>query len=326
VNVDQKLEAILAAIQQDPGNRGLGRDPQANLFNACPEDFSRACRSLSEQRRPQLAVVTGFWIPVARLGETDGPLGAVYLARTLPKLGVGVMLYSDPFCRPALVAGVAKCGGEETVPVVNLRWSRPSRLPSRPTHLLALERVGPSHTPASIPEQPGADEATVQRFLAEVPAPEHDRCHTMRGIDITDEMHDAFRLFERRSWSGEPVTIGIGDGGNEIGMGKVSWDVIRRNIPRGAVIACRVATDYLIVAGVSNWGAYALAAGVALLRGVDPPANWFDIDIERAILAEMVEKGPLVDGVKGRPEVSVDGLEFEAYIEPLRQIAAIVRA
>ncbi len=148
----------------------------------------------------------------------------------------------------------------------------------------------------------------------------------MRGVDITEQTSEAERLFEHAGEINRPVTIGIGDGGNEIGMGKVSWDVIRSNIPHGGVIACRVATDYLIVAGVSNWGAYALSAGVALVRGVEPSAEWFDVEKERGILAEMVEQGPLVDGMKGRPTVSVDGLEFEAYIEPLRQIAAIVRA
>ena len=45
-------------------------------------------------------------------------------------------------------------------------------------------------------------------------------------------------------------------------MGKMSWDVIRRNIPNGGLVACRVPADQLIVCGVSNWGAYGLAAGV----------------------------------------------------------------
>jgi hypothetical protein len=359
VNVGEKLKAILAAIQQDPGNRGLGRDPEANLFNACPEDFARACRSLAEHPAPVLGVVTGFWIPAAKLGETDGPLGAVYLARTLPQLGVGVVLVSDPFCRAALLAGVAKCGGTGTVPVVDLplrEWEKRAgsvfdgtgsgvaahsvahasgslhRAPREErggdclTHILALERVGTSHTLASIRSQRGTDEGTVQRFLAEVPAAERDRCHTMRGVDITEQMCDASYLFERTGDGDQPVTIGVGDGGNEIGMGKVSWGVIRRNIPRGGLIACRVATDHLIVAGVSNWGAYALAAGVALLGDYSPPDDWFDAEKERGILAEMVERGPLVDGVKAKPAVSVDGLEFDAYIEPLRRIAQIVRA
>jgi hypothetical protein len=51
------------------------------------------------------------------------------------------------------------------------------------------------------------------------------------------------------------TTIGIGDGGNEIGMGKIPWEVIRRNIPGGGRIACRVPTSFLLVCGISNWGA-----------------------------------------------------------------------
>src|SRR5262249_41512170 len=121
-----------------------------------------------------------------------------------------------------------------------------------------------------------------------------------------------------------PPTIGIGDGGNEIGMGKIAWDTIHRNIPNGGLIACRVPTDFLIVAGVSNWGAYALAAGVALLRGVKLPAELFDPERERAILQAMVDAGPLVDGVTGKQTATVDGLSWEDYIRPLQEIGRIV--
>ena len=88
----------------------------------------------------------------------------------------------------------------------------------------------------------------MQAFRAEVPPMHHDRCHTMRAIDVTEQMRPAAWLFERPSRPA--VTIGVGDGGNEIGMGKIAWDVIRKNIPGGATIACRVATDHLIVAGL----------------------------------------------------------------------------
>ncbi len=74
----------------------------------------------------------------------------------------------------------------------------------------------------------------------------------MHGRDITASMAPAHHLFDMRL---APVTIGIGDGGNEIGMGKISMETIARNINRGAQIACRVPADHLIVAGISNWGA-----------------------------------------------------------------------
>jgi hypothetical protein len=101
---------------------------------------------------------------------------------------------------------------------------------------------------------------------------------------------------------------------------------VRKNIPRGALVACRVTTDHLVVAGVSNWGAYALACGVAVVKGVRPPAEWFDLELERHILQTMVEQGPLVDGVKGTCTASVDGLEFAEYAEPLRQLERIMRS
>jgi hypothetical protein len=343
VNVDEKLDAIRSAIQVDVGSRGLARDPQRNLLNACPGDFAAACRSLAGHPAPVLGVVTGFYIPGAGCGETDGPLGAVYLARALPLLGIGVQLASDPFCCRALLAGLEKAGCLDTVPVVDLPphtpkgdshsslWDLderypPGRLPA-PTHLLAIERVGPNHTPDSLRAQAGSDEQAVQRFGAEVPAAHHGRCHTMRGIDVTSHMRDAAFAFELpQSATARPVTIGIGDGGNEIGMGKVPWDVIQRNIPRGGLIACRVVTELLIVAGVSNWGAYALAAGVALLRGMSVPDDWLDPERERSILEHMVEQGPLVDGVSGAFAAAVDGLPFETYVRPLEQIASIVRA
>ena len=98
----------------------------------------------------------------------------------------------------------------------------------------------------------------------------------MRGIDVTPLVSPAHRLFEvAPRWSPPVTTIGIGDGGNEIGMGKIPWQVIRRNIPRGGLVACRVPADHLIVCGVSNWGAYGLGAGVRLLRGAGPEAELF---------------------------------------------------
>jgi hypothetical protein len=143
----------------------------------------------------------------------------------------------------------------------------------------------------------------------------------MRGRDVTSTMSPVQRLFE----SVDPAitTIGIGDGGNEIGMGKIPWDVIQRNIVGGGRIACRVATRHLIVCGVSNWGAYGLAAGVRLLRQQPLDKALFSPDKEFEILECMVDAGPLVDGVSGLATPSVDGLDFDRYAEVLKRIAMV---
>merc|ERR1719330_1440974 len=61
--------------------------------------------------------------------------------------------------------------------------------------------------------------------------------------------------------------IAIGDGGNELGMGKVI-DKIRTNpkISNGDLIGAVTSADHLIAASVSNWGGYALAAACALVK------------------------------------------------------------
>ena len=78
MNVEQRLTAIRDLIQEDVGNRGLARDPVANLINACPDDFAAACRSIAAAERPSVVILTGFYIAHAEppCGETDGPLGA----------------------------------------------------------------------------------------------------------------------------------------------------------------------------------------------------------------------------------------------------------
>jgi uncharacterized protein YcsI (UPF0317 family) len=331
--LDAQLQAIRDLIQEDVGNRGLRTDPAENLITACAGDFAAACRSIAETPNAAVGVVTGFYIPSANLGETDGPLGALYLARALAPLGIRVVLLTDHFCVPALAAGIAKAGLRKTVPLVplpaakeypaltpELYWDAIAERTGPLTHLIALERSGPSHTPASLAPQPVA----LADYQREAAPEHHDRNHTMRGLDITEKMSPAHLLFEAegRRTAGI-VTIGIGDGGNEIGMGKIPWEIIHKNIPRGGLVACRIPTDHLIVCGVSNWGGYALAAGVRLLRGQPLDDELLNIAREEELLAWMVKQGPLVDGVSGQETATVDGLTFERYAEPLRQLARL---
>lgn len=330
MTLDDKLRAIRDIVQVDVGGRGLARDPNCNLINACPEDFAAACRSIGEHPAPSVGIVTGFWIADADppCGETDGPLGAVYLARALHTLGIRAEIITDAFCRGAVEHGLSAAGiggGEIVDAAADSAGVRPSQPPiavltlppvTHPweaylvidwlesnhnrglTHLVSLERVGPA---------------------------EDGRCYSMRGLDITSSMCPAERLVEHLARH-RLTTIGIGDGGNEIGMGKIPVETIERNIPNGRKIACRVATDHLIVAGISNWGAYALAAGVALVRGGPLDEVLFDADTEWRILRTMVERGPLVDGKTARRKATVDGIDFPAYIEVLPRIRDVVRS
>jgi hypothetical protein len=296
--IEALTTGIRDVIQEDMGGRGLRTDPADNLITAWPYDLGAACRLFWDTPRPRLGIVTGFTIPTADppCGETDGPLGALYLARALQQIVQIDFIATDGTSVAALRAGLSDCGLASAVEVIDLaRGDISTDSLTNLTALLALERVGPSHSDG--------------------------RCYTMRGRDVT-EITAPVKAFTARKR--KVMTIGIGDGGNEIGMGKLPWDTIRRNIPNGGLIACRVPTDYLIVAGVSNWGAYGLAAGVSLLRGKPLGPELFDLDRERELLQVMVDAGPLVDGKTAQRVAQVDGLTFERYAEPLRRIGEIV--
>jgi hypothetical protein len=287
MTVDEKLAAILAAVQIDPGNRGLARDPDDNLFTATAGQFHAACRSIAEHPNPVVQIYTGFYIPSATppAYETDGPLGASFLRQSLGCMGIHV-----------------RVRGEH--PIEDLA-DFPEPI-GKPTHLIAVERPGPT------------DDGTFR---------------TMRGRDITEWHRKIHAEYVENTRRRGIVSIGIGDGGNEIGMGNINRSVIDSNIIDGAKVHCQVRTNYLIVAGVSNWGAYALAAGVALLRnevaevvdnfaGDSGPAGlpWRELEI----LTWMVNTGPLVDGVTGRQEATVDGLPWDVYAAPLIRIREIL--
>ena len=77
------LLSLRDLIQQDVGGRGLRTEPTANLVTACPDDLAGACHSIAGTENAKLLIVTGFHILHGQppCSETDGPLGALFLAR-----------------------------------------------------------------------------------------------------------------------------------------------------------------------------------------------------------------------------------------------------
>ena len=281
MTIDEKLAAILAAVQTDPGHRGLARDPHDNLFTATAGQFQAACRSIADHPNPVVAVFTGFWIPNATppAFETDGPQGVEMLAGALRRIGAPVRVYAEP---PVLALPRFGWLTNETPP---------------PTHLIACERPGPTR------------DGTFR---------------TMRGIDISAVHAGVHAEYESLLARHRPVTIGIGDGGNEIGMGSIRLETLAKNIVSANQVRCVMPCDHLIVAGVSNWGAFALAAGLYVLAGQVPEDYYFDPTYDLGGMTQFVRLGPLVDGVTGRQEATVDGLPWEVYGAPIRRIRQIL--
>jgi len=340
-----EIESLLA---HDPAGRGI-----AGLSISTPGATSAlelTARSLASDCRA-VAIVTGFAIPHAEspAAETDGPPGAIYLAKALSELGIEVTLISDEFGTPLLEMGcdhwglaresVRCCPFEPGGPDSEARRFNAPGLnqvtdawideflthgPGRSlTHLISIERVGPSHTPDSIAAQRRAGPTPMSEFERDVPLDARDVCHNMHGLPINAYTAKTHRLFEEVAARRLPiVTIGIGDGGNEIGMGSVPWETMKRAIANGpgGRIACRIATDHLLAVGVSNWGGYALATLTACLWERPEVIEPLSADAVRRLIELLVSKAGAIDGVTRQRQATVDGLPLDAYLQVLREI------
>jgi hypothetical protein len=339
-------------VRRDMGGRGVS----GYLVDGQPlaaGHLQRAAQSLRDAKG--VGIVTGFCIPTPQgiAAETDGPPGALFMARALLSQQIDVALLSDGYGRPVLEAG-CDCWQLpreiiHEVPFEHNDPSHPSRqsydvaqnartdqwigtflespVGKRMTHLVAIERVGPSHMLESVSRLPGGEPKDLAAFSATVPPEHRNVCHNMRGESINSHTAKAHRLFEIIAERKLPITtIGIGDGGNEIGLGSVPWRWLRRAISRGPAdyVPCRIATDLTVLAGVSNWGGYALALSMLALRDARGIAkSWDANDLERLIKA-LVRDSFCVDGVTKQRQPTVDGLPLETYLETITQLRELL--
>jgi len=215
-------------------------------------------------------IVTGFFIRSASAPETDGPPGSVILGRALALLGMRVCLATDHRSLFALDACSGSVGG-----------------PS----VLCLD--GPD--PAAL------EEFDLLVFLERPGRARDGRYYNMRGEDIGSVVVPLDDLAIAAAGSGVPV-LGIGDGGNEAGMGTL-YEPLSRLLPYYAPFLSRVPSTVCLPVDVSNWGGYALAALLSV-----PFGRWVGLNEgeEERMLAALRDRGA-VDGVSGLGGCSVDG-------------------
>jgi len=311
-------------VRCDPARRGLLTDS-----TQAPGAGELLAAAIALQSCQQVALLTGFGIPCSGPAasetrpESDGPPGTAMLAAVLQSLGAEVCLLTDSLCGPVVRKAAEEAGLRSDQILAIPHQSREARsefwngFGCGLSHLIAVERPGPSHTTESIvaSEDSPEEQAEFERLVA----PElRNRCFNMRGQSIDDLSGDLHELVEEAQRTGRVRTIGIGDGGNEIGMGRYRWSRLRRLLSgeQAAWIPCRISCDHTIVAGTSNWGAAALAAAVCVLAGRIDVLEPFTVQSEQQRLERLVHEAGAVDGVTRRCEATVDGLPFLTYIQP----------
>lgn len=272
-----------------------GRNIQA-LAAAASGGLNAAARSLLRPDEISVALVTGAYIPFAATpaAETDGPAGAAMLGRGLYAIGAEVRLVTDPACGP-VVRSVANAvglpveiaGTAEEVETLCTRLRADGI-----THAVSVERLGPA-----------AD----------------GNVYNMRGEPVTKYTAPLHQVFINRPWT----TIAIGDGGNELGMGVLSHQLVASQVDHGELIHCAVPADHLIIAGVSNWGATALLLALGLLRPSVLPLvlEIASPHVHERLVRISVDNGGAVDGTTGSSTATIDGIPLDRHAEVIVELA-----
>jgi hypothetical protein len=290
-----ELSAIEALVCRD-----VGRQTQA-LIDASKGELATAAQSLA--KAASVGLITGFFVPRGDVAapETDGPVGTALLAAALAACGVPTRIAVDSPCADAVRAAVHETGEHVIVDETGVE-DRPG-----------IERVTAAWHDAGVSHAVAIERCGI--------GPD-GRPHNMRGVDVSPWTAPLDDLFTAGSWT----RIGVGDGGNEVGMGKLPPGLIARSVPNGEKIACVTGCDHLLVAGVSNWGAYGLMAALAVLHETWSPiiAKFLTAERDLAVTRAIVAKTGAVDGVTARNEATVDGFGPEihgALIDGLRRVA-----
>ena len=237
-----------------------------------------------------VAIVTGFYILSAGSPETDGPAGAIAIGRALQALGRRVTYITDSYTVPVL-EGLLEDGTEVVdFPIADIE-------PSRKASSEILERL----------------DLSLIISIERCSRTNDDAYLNMRYVDITPHTARLDYLFE----AGIP-SVGIGDGGNEIGMGNLVEFIPQvETLPNDPAVT---KVDRLIISSVSNWGGYGLVAALSGLAGRNLLPT---IEGETKVIQKSVDMGA-VDGTTGEREYYVDGFTTEENGVLLARLHAVV--
>ena len=233
-------------------------------------------------------IITGFYILAADAPETDGPPGAVAIGNAMATLGSDVKYVTDELSADAVRAVADPSHEVVEFPIAShfesAEFANQLVQEHSPAALVSIERAGL------------VGDGTYRNF---------------RGVDFTPKNAKIDHLFDQH-----PYSVGIGDGGNEIGMGNLR-DVIptieHEFLPKNP---CVTTTTELIIASCSNWGGYGLVTALSLRerRNLLPT-----VEQGKQMVRDCVAVGA-VEGMSGESKEWVDNRDLDADSVCLRDL------
>ena len=182
-----------------------------------PPDFCDRAAGLILDNPGTATIATGFYILSAGMVETDGPPGAIAIGDALQAIGYEVVYVTDSHAAPLMNSVLGSKARVVDFPIADSDASR---------------RAAVDLLTCSLRRHRHREVRTHRRR----PPPEHQ--------DISQYTAKLDYLFTE-----DTPSVGIGDGGNEIGMGKLA-DVIP-TVPSLAE-PCVTATTELVISSVST--------------------------------------------------------------------------
>jgi len=286
MNFYQELDALMT---QDLGDRGFLSVLPANPIEDVAETLKSASRVL---------LLTGFPVRLGDgnfIGETDGPSGTANLAAAFTESDAEVLVVTDRasyhLLEEALLYRAPKARLMLLPEEHTEQFIQNCIADFAPTHFVSLERPGKACD---------------------------GHYHNMRGESIDDMITDS-DLFLSEAKRFGAVTISIGDGGNEMGMGSFR-DEVSEHVPCGDIICAMEGADFTLASGVSNWWGWGLAA----LLSLHVSKNLLPTTSEETELLHRVVLAGGVDGCTKENVDTVDNLPLDAHLAILQDVSELV--
>jgi hypothetical protein len=276
------------------------------------------------KRNDLIIIITGWAVPpYIPIGETDGPLGAASLARAINfGLKAKVLVLTD---QGQVDMIKATCRSAE------LRIVPPEAILKTPLAIAVMPFPFADH------ESSRREAARLLREFAPSAAisieragrNERDVYHTALGADMSGWTAKLDYVLTEARQAGV-LTIGIGDWGNEAGLGKII-DHVREFMPNGAKCTCPcghgmatvVEADVTIVSICANLGAYGITACLSAL--LEQPELLQGAEIEENMIRECIRNGGM-EGVQAAPSLQwpVDSIPHDAYVNVAKLMRSAV--
>ena len=262
----------------------------SDLRGLLDDDFCLQAADQILAKNGPIVITTGFYILNAQAPETDGPPGALAIGNALIKLGYDIHYVAD----------------HQTVTLLRHICPQGSNIiefpiTSHENSIVFCKNLISDISPTML--------ISIERCASDA----HGLYRNMRDLDISDHTAKIDLLFEMHN-----LTIGIGDGGNEIGMGNV-----QAGIEDSATLVnypVTTKTTELVISSVSNWGGLGLVAALSIRTGHNLLPS--ELEHEKSI-TRIVDLGA-VDGVSGSRDYLVDGFSIQDNLRVLNKLSGFV--